>query len=86
LPAEREVEANKPVLTIIADVLAGRNLAAYCGVLGDMRSIAPILPVMVGRSLATIGVLLFRARTSCSDCLASLRPSERSGSVPAELA
>ena len=29
------------VLTAIADVLAGRNLAAYCNVLGDMRSIAP---------------------------------------------
>ena len=29
------------VLTAIADVLAGRSLAAYCNVLGDMRSIAP---------------------------------------------
>ena len=29
------------VLTTNADVLAGRSLAAYCYVLGDMRSIAP---------------------------------------------
>ena len=28
-------------LTVNADVLAGRSLAAYCYVLGDMRSIAP---------------------------------------------
>jgi hypothetical protein len=41
-----------------------------------------LLLVLVGRSLATIGVLLFRARTSCSDCLASLRPTERSDSAP----
>jgi hypothetical protein len=29
------------VLTANADALAGRSLAAYCYVLGDMRSIAP---------------------------------------------
>jgi hypothetical protein len=29
------------VPTTNADVLAGRSLAAYCYVLGDMRSIAP---------------------------------------------
>ena len=47
-------------------------------VLADMRSIAAILLVLVGRSLATSGFLLSgRARTSCSDCLGSLRPSER---------
>jgi hypothetical protein len=63
---EREVEANEPVLTANAGLVAGRSLAAYCGVLGDMRSIAPILRVMVGRSLATIGVLFLRARTSRS--------------------
>jgi hypothetical protein len=63
-PAECSVR-KMAVLTINADVLAGRSLAAYCGVLpvrsiagycgvlGDMRSIAPILPVRVGRSLAT---------------------------------
>jgi len=30
------------VLTTNADVLAGRSLAAYCYVLGDMRSIVPL--------------------------------------------
>ena len=40
-----------------------------------------LLLVLVGRSLATIGVLLFRGRTTFSDCLASLRPSERSESA-----
>ena len=29
------------MLTAIADVLAGRSLATYCNVLGDMRSIVP---------------------------------------------
>jgi hypothetical protein len=48
-----------PVSRLLAGVActhrAGRSLAAYCGVRGDMRSIAPLLPVMVGRSLATFG-------------------------------
>ena len=38
---------------------AGQGLAAYCGVLGDMRSIAPS------------GVFPFQARTSRSACLDS---------------
>ena len=61
----------------------------YCPVLGDRRSLAPycrVLPVrsIAGycrsrpwRSLAASGVLPYRARTSCSDCLDCLRPSER---------
>jgi len=40
------------VLTVIADVLAGRSLAAYYGVLGDRRSLAPYCGVLPVRSIA----------------------------------
>jgi len=81
------------VLTVNAAVLAGRSLAAYClssATGGASRRIAVSCPCeasraiagLVGRSLATIGVLFFWVRTSCSDCLDSLRPSERSDSAP----
>jgi hypothetical protein len=40
------------VLTAIADVLAGRSLAAYYGVLGDRRSLAPYCGVLPVRSIA----------------------------------
>ena len=40
------------VLTVIADVLAGRSLAAYCCVLGDRRSLAPYCGVLPVRSIA----------------------------------
>ena len=40
-----------------------------------MRSIAPIIPILAGRSLAAIGV--FGSARVCPDCLASLRPTER---------
>ena len=36
-----EAQRKLAVLTTNADVLAGRCLAAYCYVFGDMRSIAP---------------------------------------------
>jgi hypothetical protein len=40
-----------------------------------------IAVVLAGRSLAASGIF-FRARTTFSDCLGSLRPSERSDSAP----
>jgi hypothetical protein len=40
------------VLTTIADALAGRSLAAYYGVLGDRRSLAPYCWVLPVRSIA----------------------------------
>ena len=58
-----------------------RSLAAYCWsglARGDMRSIAPYCCVPGNRrSLVPSGVFPLRARTSCSACLDSLRPSER---------
>ena len=79
-------EQAKPVLTVNADVLAGRSLAAYCSssatggasrrnadVLAG-RSLAAILPVLADmRSIAASGVF---GRTAVFDGLGSLRPSE----------
>ena len=45
-------------------------------VLGDMRSIAPIMLVLVGRSLAAIG-LGWERPNDCFGSLASWRPMER---------
>jgi hypothetical protein len=50
-PAECSVR-KMAVLTAIADVLAGRSLAAYYGVLGDRRSLAPYCGVLPVRSIA----------------------------------
>jgi len=68
------------VLTVNADVLAGRSLAAYCCVL-PVRKHRGLLLVHVGRSLATTcWCFLGCARSEAG--LVCLRPSERSESVP----
>ena len=58
-----DVGAKRADLTTIAGVLAGRSLAAILPVLADMRSIAACLAFWGARVV--------------SDCLDSLRPSER---------
>ena len=82
------------VLTVIAAVLAGRSLAAYClssATGGASRRIAVSCPCEASRAIAGLGryaehrglwFLFLRARTMFFDCLASLRPSERSESAP----
>jgi hypothetical protein len=83
------------VLTVNAAVLAGRSLAAYClssATGGASRRIAVSCPCEASRAIADVladmrsiaasGIFLLRARTTYSDCLASLRPSERSDSAP----
>ena len=82
------------VLTVNAAVLAGRSLAAYClssATGGASRRIAVSCPCEASRAIAGLGRYaehrglwnpFFRARTTFIDCLASLRPSERSDSAP----
>ncbi len=78
LPMSWPGEASRPTAVSSATGGASRRIAVSCPCEAS-RAIAGLL---VGRSLATISVLLFRGRTTFSDCLASLRPSERSESAP----
>jgi len=83
--APRELDRPRDYCLASATGGASRRIAVSCPceasraialVRGDMRSIAPYCQSWPWRSLAASGVLLIRAHTSCSDCLASLRPSE----------
>ena len=64
--------ASRPTTVSSATGGASRRIAVYCPCEASRATTGPL----VGRSLATIGVLLFRGRTTFSDCLASLRPLE----------
>ena len=55
MPCRSDEVARASLVFLMPKFWPWRSLAAYCGVRGDMRSIAPIMLIMVGRSLATFG-------------------------------
>ena len=55
MPCRSDEVARASLVVLMPHFWPWRSLAAYCGVRGDMRSIAPIMLIMVGRSLATFG-------------------------------